>query len=55
MKHKDGNRMGQQMGPTKGVKGFCFFAVKGGTEQHLRAHKAVHLNKQGYVLPLWAQ
>lgn len=25
------------------------------TEQHLRAHKAVHLNKQGYVLLLWAQ
>lgn len=25
------------------------------TEQHLRAHKAVHLNKQGYVLLLWGQ
>lgn len=25
------------------------------TEQHLRAHKAVHLNKQGYVLFLCAQ
>lgn len=25
------------------------------TEQHLRTHKAVHLNKQGYVLLLWAQ
>lgn len=25
------------------------------TEKHLRAHKAVHLNKQGYVLLLWAQ
>lgn len=49
------------MGETKGSKVFVLWSewrhsdrgLK--TEQLLRAHKAMHLNKQGFVLLLWAQ